>query len=101
MTEPKISAEQVRHVALLARLEMQGDEIERLRADLDAILEHMAELEAIDIAGVEPAFHVPGLVAQLRDDEPTRSLSSEVALSAAPAVEEGAFVVPRSFSEDP
>ena len=101
MPEPKISIEEVRHVAWLARLELNEEEVDRLRADLDVILDHMAELEAIDVTEVEPAFHVPGLTARLRADEPITSLSRETALEAAPSVEEGAFVVPRTVRDEP
>lgn len=101
MSENRITSEEVARVALLARLELSDEEVERLRTALGAILGHMAELDAVDVRGVDPAFDVPGLIPRLRPDEPVASLSPEAALAAAPAVEDGAFVVPRSFVEDP
>ncbi|MBC7171879.1 MAG: Asp-tRNA(Asn)/Glu-tRNA(Gln) amidotransferase subunit GatC [Polyangiaceae bacterium] len=95
MSDPKITREEVRHVATLARLALSEDEIERMQATLDSILGYMAELSALDLEGVEPTFHAVAMAARFREDTVRPSLEREEALAAAPATEAGGFAVPR------
>ncbi len=95
MGDPKITRDEVRHVAGLARLALRDDEIGRMQTTLDAILGYVAELEAIDLTGVEPTFHAVPLRGRFREDEVLPSLPREEALAAAPASEAGGFAVPR------
>lgn len=95
-----MTADEVRKVARLARLDLGPDEVERMTADLGAILAHMAELDAVDVAGVEPTFHAVPLDAPLREDRVAPSLDRERALAAAPRVEAGAFAVPKVLEAD-
>ena len=64
----KISLEDVRHVAELARLELSADEQQRLVAELGAILEYIEKLGELDTEGVPPTAHVLELGARFRDD---------------------------------
>ena len=91
----KISAEQVRYVAELARLELAQAEEERLTIQLDAILEYMDQLAEVDTAGVEPTSHVLPLTNVMRDDAAHECLSNAAALANAPAAEQGHFAVPK------
>ncbi len=91
----RISVEEVRHVARLARIEIAEGELEGYRAQLDAILGYMAELDRIDVAGVEPTYHAVAIRAPLRDDRVRPSLPRDEVLAAAPQVEDGGFAVPR------
>jgi aspartyl-tRNA(Asn)/glutamyl-tRNA(Gln) amidotransferase subunit C len=89
-----ITREQVLHVAKLARLALTEDEVERLRTQLDAILEAVGKVSELDLADVPPTSHPLDLVNVLADDEPRPCLPRDVALANASAVENGAFKVP-------
>jgi aspartyl-tRNA(Asn)/glutamyl-tRNA(Gln) amidotransferase subunit C len=89
-----ITREQVLHVAKLARLSLSDEEVERLGAQLDAILAAVSKVSELDLADVPPTSHPLDLVNVLADDEPHPSLPRERALANAPAVEDGAFLVP-------
>ena len=91
----KISIEQVRYVAGLARLDLASGEEERLTGQLNAILEYMGQLGEVDTAGVEPTSHVLPLTNVLRDDLVHECLSTAEALANAPAAEQGHFAVPK------
>ena len=96
----RISMEEVLHVAGLARLELSAEEAERMRVQLDAILDYVASLDELDVRDVEPTFHAVPLDAPLRADEIGPSLSREDALAAAPSAEAGAFAVPQVLEGD-
>jgi len=91
----RLTLDQVRHVALLAALELSDDEANALRDELGAILDYMVALESLDVSGVEPTFHPLNMAASLRSDHLQPSLSREQALAAAPESEQGAFAVPK------
>ena len=89
-----IDREQVLHVARLARLELDTDEVERMAVELSGILEHVDRIAALDLDEVEPTSHVVALENVLRADEPRPSLPRERALEQAPDPADGAFRVP-------
>ena len=89
-----ISRDQVLHVAKLARLALTEDELERLGAQLDAILEAVGKVAELDLDDVPPTSHPLDLVNVLADDEPRPSLERHAALANAPEAENGAFKVP-------
>jgi len=89
-----ITHEQVRHVAKLAALALTDEELERLGAQLNAILEAVGKVAELDLDDVPPTSHPLDLVNVFADDEPRPSLPRDVALANAPAVEDGAFRVP-------
>jgi len=89
-----ISKEEVLHVARLARLALSDDEVERLGAQLNAILEAVGKVSELDLEGVEPTAHPLELVNVWAEDEPRESLSNDDALSNAPDREAGFFRVP-------
>ena len=91
----RISLEQVRYVAGLARLELAAGEEERLTGQLNAILEYMGQLAEVDTAGVEPTSHVLPLTNVLREDLAHECLPTEEALANAPAADQGHFAVPK------
>ena len=96
----RLTLDQVRHVARLAALELDETEARTLCDDLGSILDHMAALDALDVAGVEPTFHPLRDAAPLRADEVRPSLPREQALRAAPASEQGGFAVPKVLDGD-
>jgi aspartyl-tRNA(Asn)/glutamyl-tRNA(Gln) amidotransferase subunit C len=88
-----LSRDDVAHVALLARLGLSDDEMERFGAQLDAILQAIDKLNTVDTSAVLETAQVGGLVNVWREDEPGPSLSSEQALANAPDRDDGMFRV--------
>lgn len=86
-----IGGEQVQHVARLARIALTPAERELFTQQLDRIIEYVAQLERLDTAAVEPAFHVLPMVNVLREDRPQSSLPIEVVTQLAPD-RQGPFV---------
>ena len=89
-----ISRDEVLHVARLARLALTDEEVERLGAQLSAILEAVGKVAELDLEGVEPTAHPLDLVNVWAEDEPRPSLTVEDALANAPDPQDGAFRVP-------
>jgi aspartyl-tRNA(Asn)/glutamyl-tRNA(Gln) amidotransferase subunit C len=89
-----IDREQVLHVARLARLELDEDEVTRMTGELSSILDHIEKIGELDLDGVEPTSHVVAVENALRPDEPRPSLPRELALANAPAVADDGFSVP-------
>jgi aspartyl-tRNA(Asn)/glutamyl-tRNA(Gln) amidotransferase subunit C len=90
-----ITKAEVEHVAQLARLALSDDEVERLTHELGAILEHAADVAALELEGVPPTAHPLPLVNVVRPDEVRPTLPRDEVLAAAPASEDGRFRVPR------
>jgi len=97
----RISRTDVVHVAQLARLALTDDEITELTGQLEAILEHAAQVSALETEGVAPTAHPLPLVNVLRPDEPRPCLDRDEVLGEAPATEGGRFRVPRILGEAP
>jgi len=89
-----ISADEVIHVARLARLELREEELEPMARELSAVLDHVAKIGELDLEHVAPTSHVVDVTGALRPDVPRPSLPREVALAQAPAVSEEGFLVP-------
>ena len=96
----RISAD-VAHVARLARLALTEEERERFAEQLGAVLDHAADVEALDTAGVPPTAHPLPLRNVLREDVPRSSLDRDEVLAQAPDAEDGRFRVPRILGEAP
>lgn len=94
-----IDREQVLHVAKLARLRLDEEELERMASELSGVLEHVDRIAGLDLNGVEPTSHVIALENVLRPDEPRPSWPREVILEQAPDPAEGAFRVPSPQAE--
>lgn len=94
-----ISAGEVAHVARLARLELGEGELELFTEQLAKVLEHAADVAALEVAGVdEPPSP---LVNVLRDDELVPCLDRDEVLAQAPQAQDGRFRVPRILGEAP
>ena len=91
----KITAEQVRHVAGLARLEIDPEAEDKLAGQLATILDYVDKLAKVDTSDVPPTFHAIALTNAFREDEVRDHLQREQALDNAPAQDEGSFVVPK------
>ena len=89
-----IDREQVLHVAKLARLQLDEDEVERMAGELSKILEHVETMNELDLEGVQPTSHVVDLTNVLREDVPRPSLDRETAHAQASDATETGFRVP-------
>jgi aspartyl-tRNA(Asn)/glutamyl-tRNA(Gln) amidotransferase subunit C len=98
---PRITTAEVAHVARLARLALTETELDEFTGQLAAVLDHAADVEALDTSGVPPTAHPLPLVNVLRDDVPQPGLDREEILSQAPATEDHRFRVPRIIGEAP
>ena len=95
MPSDRITRADVEHVARLARLALTDEEIERFTEQLGTILEHAADVAALDLADVSPTAHPLPLVNVLRPDEVRPGVDRAEVLAQAPAVEDDRFRVPR------
>lgn len=96
----KISQEEIKKIALLSRLEVKEEHMAHVEKELSDILSYVAELDALELDGVEPMAHaVPLHNNVLREDEMKPSLDHDLALSNAPEAEDGYFKVPRVVQE--
>ena len=91
----RISADEVRELAQLARLRLADDEVTRLTVDLDRMLDYVDALRELDTTAVEPMTHAVPFECPLRPDETAPSLSADHALANAPRREGNFFQVPR------
>lgn len=97
----RITPEDVDHVAALARLDLTADERARLVVDLGAVLDHAADVAALDTAGVPPTAHPLPLRNVLRPDVPRPGVDRDEVLAMAPQAEDGRFRVPSILGEEP
>jgi len=91
----KITRDEVRRVALLARLQFSPQEEEILTGQLDKILQYMEKLNQLDTTGVEPLAHVVDIVNVFREDRVANQPSPDAMLANAPARERDFFKVPK------
>ena len=91
----KVSLEQVRHIASLARLEFSLDEEQEMALQLTRILDYVEKLEELDVSDVEPMSHVLDLFNVVRPDVATTRITRSVALSNAPDADSEFFRVPK------
>jgi aspartyl-tRNA(Asn)/glutamyl-tRNA(Gln) amidotransferase subunit C len=96
---PYLTQADVQHVAKLARLELEPQEIEPMAAELSAIVGYVQKLSELDTSDVPPTAQVHLERLALRDDEPRPSLTREEALAEAPRVAHDGFAVP-GFVDD-
>ena len=89
----KLNREEVKHIALLARLGLTEDDVEKFREQLSNILDNFEILKQVDTSGVPPTSHPVALRNVLRDDEVRPSFSSKEILANAPQEEDGCFRV--------
>jgi aspartyl-tRNA(Asn)/glutamyl-tRNA(Gln) amidotransferase subunit C len=81
-------------VAKLARLDLTPDEIERMTMQLDGMLEHFADIDALHLVDVPPMTQPYPLHNVFREDIVLPGLDHDEVLAAAPEAEDGRFRVP-------
>jgi aspartyl-tRNA(Asn)/glutamyl-tRNA(Gln) amidotransferase subunit C len=90
-----INREEVKHIALLSRLELTEAELDAYTHDLDEILGYAEKLQSLDVSNVEPLSHAVPMFNVMREDIVKPSLTHEEALRNAPEQEDGCFKVPK------
>ncbi len=95
----QISRDQVAHLARLARLALTDGELDSFAGQLDAILAHVSQIQAVDVTGVEATDNPLKSVNVFRPDVVRPSLTQEQALAAAPKSADERFAVPRILGE--
>ncbi|MDD5026573.1 MAG: Asp-tRNA(Asn)/Glu-tRNA(Gln) amidotransferase subunit GatC [Candidatus Peribacteraceae bacterium] len=81
----QLTADQVRHIASLARLTLSEDEVKKFSKELTAILDYVDVLQKVDTKGIEPLKQVTGLASIYRDDVIARdTISTEAMLATSP-----------------
>jgi len=91
----RITQKEVEHVATLARLKLDQDEIATFTGQMDAILSYVDKLSTLDTDGIIPTSHAVPMENAFRADEIRPSIGTENALANAPERVEGFFKVPK------
>jgi aspartyl-tRNA(Asn)/glutamyl-tRNA(Gln) amidotransferase subunit C len=91
---PTLTRKEVEEIAMLARLHLESDEIQRMQGELGTILDHFTTLATVDTEGVPPMTHAVPMDLRLRAVEPAPSLPVADALKGAPSRDGDLFIVP-------
>lgn len=98
-----LSADDVRKVAALARLELSEEQVELYRGQLDAVLGYVERLRDLNLDGVDPMTHVVGEAGEAGNrldlDEPRQPLPNEALMRMAPEKVQPFLRVPRVLGE--
>jgi aspartyl-tRNA(Asn)/glutamyl-tRNA(Gln) amidotransferase subunit C len=89
-----LSRDEVRHVAMLARIGLEPGDVEFYAEQLSGILAHIDRLKELDTESIPPTAQVVEVANTLREDVPRPGLSQADALANAPAAVDGFFRVP-------
>jgi len=90
-----ITEDQVRHVANLARLGLNDEQVAALGIELNDILLQIDRISALDLTGIEPTAHAVAVTNVTRPDTVRPGLSRADALLNAPDQQDGAFLIPK------
>jgi aspartyl-tRNA(Asn)/glutamyl-tRNA(Gln) amidotransferase subunit C len=96
----KITLDDVRHVAKLARLSIDESMLQKFTGQLEHILEYVDKLRSLDVQGVEPMAHALPLHNVLREDVVEPSLPIDKVLQNAPETDGRFFKVPKVIGGD-
>lgn len=94
-----ITLDEVKHVARLARLELDEAELLEFQGELNALLTHFEDIQKIDVTGLEPKPHAVSLVNVYSDDIAEQGLTRDQALKNAAKSRAGLFIVPAIIEE--
>lgn len=92
-----LTRKEVEHIALLAHLQLEEEELERYRGQLENILDYASRLRQVDTSSISPTTTVLPLRSVLRADAVRPSLQREEALGNAPDRERDMFRIPPVF----
>ncbi len=89
----RISKEEIHKLAHLSRLELNNTAIEKMQADMDKILDFVAQIEKLELDGVEPLVYMTDETNVLREDTVVQDISHAEALKNAPDADTDYFRV--------
>jgi aspartyl-tRNA(Asn)/glutamyl-tRNA(Gln) amidotransferase subunit C len=95
-----IDREQVRKVALLARLELTPEEEEQFTTQLGSILDYIEQLSELDVSDVPPTARAIDVSNITREDEMQPYSDREAILNSAPEQEREFFKVPKILNAE-
>ncbi|MEB3167338.1 MAG: Asp-tRNA(Asn)/Glu-tRNA(Gln) amidotransferase subunit GatC [Cyanobium sp.] len=95
----RITADDVRKVAQLARLDLPESAIATYTTQLERILDYVAQLQAVDTEGVEPTTRAVEVLNVTREDRVEPTEAREALLELAPQREGDFFRVPRILAD--
>ncbi len=90
-----LTLDDVHRIAHLARIEIDAAAAREVHAKLEAIFALINELQAVDTTGILPMSHAQDMTLVLREDAVTEADRHAEFQQAAPAVEDGLYLVPR------
>ena len=96
----RLSPDVVAKVARLARLDLTTDELDRATHQLSDMLDHFADIDALELSDVDPLNSPYPLVNVMRDDVEHSTLSRDEVMASAPRSEDGRFWVPPILGGD-
>jgi aspartyl-tRNA(Asn)/glutamyl-tRNA(Gln) amidotransferase subunit C len=91
----KINQQDVEHVARLARLSLNPDDLKTMTGQMDAILGYVDKLNELDTSGIEPMAHAVPMSNAFREDKITEPIGVKQALQNAPQRNDNYFKVPK------
>lgn len=95
----RITADDVRKVAQLARLDLAEDKVATYTGQLERILDYVAQLERVDTTGVPPTTRAVEVVNATREDRVEATVVREDLLNEAPQREGDFFRVPKILAD--
>ena len=98
-TENNITKKDVEHVATLAKLKFNDEQLEKFTDQIEDIIDLVDTLNEVDTTNVEPTFNVTDQLNRMRDDVAVRSNDKEALLANAPETENGFIRVPAILDE--
>lgn len=90
-----LSPDQIRRIARLARIDLRADQTATVLERLNRVLGLIDQLQAVDTGDIEPMSHALDVVQPLRPDRVTETDQRGLFQAAAPAVEDGLYLVPK------
>jgi aspartyl-tRNA(Asn)/glutamyl-tRNA(Gln) amidotransferase subunit C len=90
-----LTPDQLQRIALLARIDVSAEDAQGVTERLNRVLGLIDQLQAVDTKGIEPMSHALDVVQRLRPDAVTELDRREDFQKAAPAVEQGLYLVPK------
>ncbi|GAB2476914.1 Asp-tRNA(Asn)/Glu-tRNA(Gln) amidotransferase subunit GatC [Xylanimonas ulmi] len=95
-----ISRDEVARVAVLARIDLRPEEVDRLAGELDVIVESIAKVNQVATPDVPATSHPLPMTNVFREDVPAPALPVADVLAAAPDAQDGKFLVPQILGEE-
>lgn len=98
-TENNSTKKDVEHVATLAKLKFNDEQLEKFTDQIEDIIDLVDTLNEVDTTNVEPTFNVTDQLNRMREDVAVRSNDKEALLANAPETENGFIRVPAILDE--